>query len=136
MEQVTSTHQLDANSSSVIRALATHRFSNSDNEPVPVRHNLFIGSIGSANNKEALLSHGIEYIVSIGNGDRYSSVSDIVTSLNMSQLLIEIDDKSSSDFASHINQCVSFINTAFSNNGKVLVHCFQGKSRSAGILSI
>jgi hypothetical protein len=127
----------DKISCEVIRALATNRFSNLDNLPVAVRDNLFIGSIGAANNKDAIVDNGIGYIISIGNGDRYSSITtDVVESLNITHLLIEIEDKSSSDLSSRIEECVDFITRAFSNNGKVLVHCFQGKSRSAGNISL
>jgi protein-tyrosine phosphatase len=52
-----------------------------------------------------------------------------------SHLTIEIADKVDSDLTLHLSRCLIFIDEAgvgTSKAGGVLVHCFQGKSRSAG----
>jgi protein-tyrosine phosphatase len=44
-----------------------------------------------------------------------------------------LTDSHDDDISIHIAKCNDFIDAARAESGKVLVHCFQGKSRSVSI---
>ena len=63
-------------------------------------------------------------------------------------MFLEIDDKSSEDLSAHLDTAIAFIDRALAaatgarlpadkggHCGGVLIHCFQGKSRSAGVVA-
>ena len=90
-----------------------------------VINNLYIGDINSANDYNLLKSNGITHIVSC----QPAYVHDNITYHN-----VHIDDDIAVDIYSHFYNAVDFIDDALSNNGKVLVHCYAGISRSASII--
>ncbi|GBB88861.1 hypothetical protein RclHR1_15490003 [Rhizophagus clarus] len=49
-------------------------------------------------------------------------------------LKIDITDDPSSNISKHFHECINFIESAKSTNGRVYVHCLAGISRSASIV--
>jgi hypothetical protein len=50
-------------------------------------------------------------------------------------LVIDVSDVSSENLESHFERCLKFVARALLDGGKVLVHCFAGKSRSSTIVA-
>ena len=113
----------------IMRAVMIMRISKSDSAPIRIIPGLFIGSIGAAINKEAMLTKGITHVLCAAGGIKLYHPNDFV----YKQVLIA--DTPGSDMYSHLGSCCSFIGRAISSGGKVLVHCFAGKSRSATVLA-
>lgn len=90
-----------------------------------VINNLYIGDINGANDYNLLKDNGITHIVSCIP----AAVYDDIKYHN-----IRIDDYEFVDIYSHFYNAVDFIDDALCNNGKVLVHCYAGISRSACII--
>jgi predicted protein tyrosine phosphatase len=55
-------------------------------------------------------------------------------SKDIKHLHIEISDNSDSKIGDHLDRCIEFINKARDENGKILVHCRMGISRSATVV--
>ena len=113
-----------------------------DGEPVPIEYfwgttwrpwnaKLYIGSIGAAYDIGVLLELGITHVVSITTGDgkiypdhfEYHYIREIYGNGNEGGLY------------DHFDSSYDFIKSAIQSGGRVLVHCHQGLSRSATILS-
>ncbi len=60
-------------------------------------------------------------------------LSTRVWQLSMKHLLIDMPDMAEANLLPHFQQAVSFISSAIGSNGKVLVHCQAGVSRSASV---
>ena len=88
---------------------------------------LFIGSIGAAYNKEKLLQHGITHILCL------SEIIKMNFPESFTYLRIPMIDRIEYDITEDLDKIFEFITTAKENNGKILVHCYQGKSRSCAI---
>ncbi len=58
-------------------------------------------------------------------------LSTRVWQLSMKHMLIDMPDMAEANLLPHFQQAVSFISSAIGSNGKVLVHCQAGVSRSA-----
>lgn len=121
-------------SSKLLKAFATRRFAISDSELSEVIPSLFISSIGGAENADALQSCGITHVLSLGSADMLSRL-EIVNKLALTHLALELNDKADVDLSEVLPQSFNFISTCVKNGGKVLVHCFQGKSRSVGVVA-
>eukprot|EP01038_Epipyxis_sp_PR26KG_P004762 gene4762-6679_t len=92
---------------------------------------LYIGSIGSAYNKQSLLASGITHILCLS-----VRIKMLYPELFIYKR-INIVDKPDFDLPSVILQCLDFIHlshTLMPPNGKILVHCYQGKSRSVAVI--
>lgn len=120
-------------SSSLFRALATHRFAKADSEPAEVRPRLYVGSIGAAENIQTLQKLGVSHILSLGDKDMFSLLISTKEAA-LTNLQVTISDKASEDLSMHVEACTEFIDEGLSKGG-CLVHCFQGKSRSVGIVA-
>lgn len=136
-------------------AMVNLRFTIDDGHPVNIDGFpfLFIGSIGSAYHKENLLSAGITHILCL------SSIIHIRFPESFEYLRVPIRDQMDYDLSSDLSACIAFIDCAADSYleslelgtqnrseskdkavvetnqrfGKVLVHCYQGKSRSAAV---
>lgn len=94
---------------------------------------LYVGSIGSAYNLKALQHCGITHILCL---------SDVIKTQyehHFNYLRVPMKDQPDFDIAVSMQQCNEFITTAqlhvtaAGDKGKVLVHCYQGKSRSVAV---
>lgn len=88
--------------------------------------NLYLGSFSSALNHSELKQHGITHILSLVN----------VCPAYPDDFIYEVlpyRDSDDEDLSTHLTQSLSFIREGI-HNGKVLVHCFYGKSRSSSIV--
>lgn len=99
-----------------------------DSEPTRREPWLFLGSIGAAYNFNGLQSLGITHVVTCGLSLRPKYTD------TLQYHLIPIYDSADENIAQHFDGAYEFIESAFSSGGKVLIHCFAGKSRSTTVL--
>ena len=119
------------------RKLAILRQSKQDAElaPIGARDDLFIGSIGAARNVAALRAVGITHVVSAVSADDADFRAPGIAYLHC-----DVRDAPDEDLAAHFLRASDFIARALgsgdggSGSARVLVHCFQGKSRSASLV--
>lgn len=86
------------------------------------------------------LSVQITHVLSLGGADMLDKLRAPLHERGLKHLCVEMSDASTQDLTGHLETCLSFMATglaeANSNDlhggGGVFVHCFQGKSRSAG----
>ena len=77
---------------------------------------------------------GLERLVGIQSViNDMPELSTRVWKLSMKHLLIDMPDMVEANLLPHFQQAVSFISSAVGSNGKVLVHCQAGVSRSASV---
>lgn len=99
-----------------------------DQIPVEIRPNLYLGSIYAFKNHEFIKKTQITHILSVAAGSGQPP-EDVV------HLLIPLVDLPEERLDLALPQCLSFIEQALKSNGKkVLVHCMAGKSRSASVI--
>ena len=89
---------------------------------------LFLGDHFASESSYLLKRHGITHILSIGSG-LYPKYPHKFAYKWVSEL-----DSPETDLKQHFSQCHRFMNNAFVTEGKVLVHCYAGVSRSATIV--
>lgn len=65
--------------------------------------------------------------------NNHSDVSAQVQKLLLTHMVIDICDDEQANLLLHLEQAVQFIQTALAANGRVLVHCQAGVSRSASV---
>merc|ERR1712154_202491 len=101
-----------------------------DGIPSLIINGLYLGSIGAAKNLEWLKSNGITHILCVAGG---------IGSIYPKQFeykIVDIDDAPNEDITVHFEACYDFIESALQkDNGRVLVHCFAGMSRSVTVVS-
>jgi hypothetical protein len=91
---------------------------------------VFLGSINSSYDLDVLKSKGITHIISVILGYVPAYPDDF------KYLIINALDNENNSISDVFQSCNNFINHAlFEENGKVLIHCMAGRSRSATILS-
>jgi hypothetical protein len=116
--------------------LVNYRLSNVDGIPqvIPGFDYLAIGSIGAAYNYENLVKYGITHILCLSE----------VIKLRFPQIFqykrVCLSDKPRFDITPYLEECYLFINEAkhyrdpeTGKPGRILVHCYQGISRSTTI---
>lgn len=113
--------------------LANARLISNDGVPAELPHypGLFIGSLGAAYNLSALQAAGISHIVCV------SRVVRMKYPHHFTYHRIAVDDRMDANLDQHWAKAWAFIDTALSDDtapGKVLIHCYQGISRSTTIL--
>jgi protein-tyrosine phosphatase len=97
--------------------------------PLPGGTKLFVGSIGCVYNKQALVEHHISHIMCVCNSVRLLKYPD-----EFEYKRISIEDNADADIYNYFEEAISFIrNGIVGENGNVLVHCYQGKSRSVTV---
>jgi len=122
----------EVNTNRFLRALFVKNLSLSDNEVVPINGfetSLCIGSVASAYNYDTLVKNNITHILTCGQNMRAKFPQFF------SYKRVECVDLPDQDLMTYFEECFEFIDQAKSNNGKILIHCFAGRSRSATILT-
>ncbi len=89
---------------------------------------LYIGSESNAKNLEELSSEQIRYIVNV------TSHVPLYHSEQFQYCHLPADDTQKQNLLEYFDRAYSFIRNAIENNGKVLVHCVAGISRSPAIV--
>ena len=111
------------------KTLTTIQYYTNQNEftATEVYDNIYVGGIDSSMNKEELKKNNITHIISLING-YYEIYSDDFT-----YKIIHINDDSWVNIKQYFEECNKFIDDAIKNNGKILIHCKFGASRSITI---
>jgi atypical dual specificity phosphatase len=89
--------------------------------------NIYLGDLSASVKKDDLKKDGITHILSIFNGS-YSMWPDF----NYKHIHINDDPWVSID--KYFDSCYEFIDSATNVNGKILIHCIYGVSRSVTII--
>lgn len=113
----------------LMRAISTMNILKNDNLPVKILDNVYIGSIGAANNKEELTKLGITHIVTAAGGIKCSFPEDFKY-----HKLDNLLDSANANIRQFFDDTNKFIKEAVNNFGSVLVHCHAGISRSSTII--
>jgi hypothetical protein len=90
---------------------------------------LFISNFAAANCLQLMEGYGFTHIlvVAVELPEAFPG--------KFTYLKVEVDDKQDQDIRSYFEACHEFIDSAMrAKSGKLLVHCFQGISRSATIV--
>ena len=89
---------------------------------------IYLGSIDSVYDQKSLEEHGITHII--------SAVAGFVPPYpdKFKYIVINALDSLNTDLSENFDLCNDFIQKALNKNGKVLIHCIAGRSRSVTIL--
>jgi dual specificity phosphatase 12 len=96
------------------------------NEVIP---GLYIGNINSVYDIKKLKELGITHVISVLSGFEPPYPNDF------NYLVLDALDTVNTDLSLNFETTNDFINDAFDNFGKVLIHCMAGRSRSATIMA-
>ena len=88
---------------------------------------LIVGSVDAAMDKDLLSEHNVTHILSVAPMQHYQPPS------NMQHLSLDILDLPDTQLDQFYTEAFTFIDKAVESNGRVLVHCNAGVSRSAAI---
>uniref|UniRef100_A0A7S2WMZ6 Protein-serine/threonine phosphatase n=1 Tax=Rhizochromulina marina TaxID=1034831 RepID=A0A7S2WMZ6_9STRA len=118
----------------VLRQLAARRYSQIDNALSEVRPGIFVGSIGAVQNIQGRERAGITHVLSLLSRDSADNLGFLgATEVPSHHLLLSIDDKPGTDLVALLPEALDFVLRGQAVGG-VLVHCFQGKSRSVAVV--
>ncbi|KAH9927177.1 phosphatases II [Epithele typhae] len=92
---------------------------------------LFLGTIDAAISPRALADRRITHIVSVGS----EPIPADNPASGIRHLRIRVEDVDYADLLIHLPTACRFIHEAIGSGGVVLVHCVQGLSRSATVVS-
>lgn len=98
---------------------------------------IFIGDECSARDRTSLRQYKITHIVNAASGRGFGMVNTSASyyaDLNIKYLGIELSDLSVSDASRYFYSTADFIDEALQKQGKVLVHCLMGISRSSTLV--
>ncbi|KAH9182020.1 hypothetical protein AeNC1_016006 [Aphanomyces euteiches] len=109
--------------------MLTQKYLEQDNQPAQVLPNLFVGSVGAASNWESLCSLDITHILVAGE----TLALTFEESGRFEYLRISVSDTPSTRICDHFEKSNAFIDRGV-EKGRVLVHCFAGKSRSVSLV--
>ena len=110
-----------------VRIILALKHAKTDGQPSEIYSHLYLGSIGAAMNKNNLNRLGITHVLCVAD-----NIKPQFPAL-FTYKSIEILDTASSDVLAILPQCFEFIDQVADQGGKVLLHCFAGKSRSASV---
>lgn len=103
-----------------------------NNISIIIPDKLYLTNYIGASNLDALLSNNITHIINIT--DIIENYFETNTENNFTYLKIPIPDALHINITEYLKTTNKFIDNAIANGGRVLVHCFAGKSRSASIV--
>ncbi|KAJ9449300.1 Dual specificity protein phosphatase 1B [Diplonema papillatum] len=113
----------------LLREANASKYVAKDPTPGKVEEGLYVGSIGSVHSLEALQAKGITHVLSLGN---MTTNPHPLSALKWKG--INVSDTSGADLAAHFEQSHAFILEGMQEGG-ILVHCHQGKSRSVTVVA-
>jgi len=99
-----------------------HNFEFGANEIIP---NMYLGNVWDSCMKEDLQNLGVSHILTVATGAEPSYPDDFTYHC------VDIRDISGVDILIYFDEACNFIHEAITNGHTVLVHCMQGRSRSA-----
>ncbi|KAF7710355.1 dual specificity protein phosphatase family protein [Silurus meridionalis] len=97
--------------------------------------NLYIGNVALAQNRSALKKLGITHILNAAHAKQGSIGDESYYGADFVYYGIPAEDTGKFDISIHFRSATDFIHKALKKkNGKVLVHCIMGVSRSATLV--
>ena len=93
-----------------------------------ITDNIYLSDLASACNLFALKEIGITHVICV------VLAIDPIFPMEFEYLNIQARDIAEENLYQYFDECYDFIEDAISKNGKVLIHCAYGKSRSASIV--
>eukprot|EP00467_Chlorarachnion_reptans_P015656 CAMPEP_0114537794 /NCGR_PEP_ID=MMETSP0109-20121206/29771_1 /TAXON_ID=29199 /ORGANISM="Chlorarachnion reptans, Strain CCCM449" /LENGTH=399 /DNA_ID=CAMNT_0001721713 /DNA_START=1 /DNA_END=1200 /DNA_ORIENTATION=- len=93
---------------------------------------LWLGQLGAARNYEWLKKCGITHVCSV---TQWGQATRFHESKGITYHVIHIEDKPHCKILDHLDKAVEFIEENLANGKRVLVHCNQGRSRSATVMT-
>lgn len=114
----------------VFKGLVVLKLMKSDARPAYVggRRDLMIGSLGAAYNRPVLDCYGVTHVLTVGSNIR-PKFEDAFR-----YMIVPVKDTPSEDLGQHFNAAFEFIESAIAGGGRVLIHCFMGRSRSSTVV--
>lgn len=100
-----------------------------DNIPLKIIDNVYLGSIGAALCVENLKKYNITYILSAITDDSPGYKDHIKEYMSL-----KLKDQSETNILEKLEESNNFIQKAVNNKENILIHCFQGKSRSVTLI--
>lgn len=110
------------------QSLSKYWLSQNGFEANSIIDDLYLGSIDSVMDKTKLNELGVTHII--------SAIAGFIPPYpeKFKYLVVDALDSELSDLTECFDPCVEFIDNAVESNGKVLIHCMAGRSRSASIV--
>ncbi|KAG6903459.1 hypothetical protein C0995_005482 [Termitomyces sp. Mi166 len=96
-----------------------------------IDNRLFLGNILAARSTRSLTEHRITHILSVSNDPIPAELPES----GLRHMRIPVEDVDYEDILIHLPSACQFIEQALRSGGNVLVHCFQGISRSATVVA-
>jgi protein-tyrosine phosphatase len=100
--------------------------------PCHVHDHIFLGSEFIAGQLPVLQHLKITHVLNVTH--ECKNYFEESNEYKVSYHRFKIHDKESEDLLSGLKECLNFIDAAISKQGKVLIHCAQGRSRSPSIV--
>lgn len=94
-----------------------------------ITDNLFIGNFDAALDVEQLLKNRITHVLNLRSTTNRSLV-EMYDEHDITFAHVAMEDSILFDMRENINAAISFIQVALGNGGRVLIHCYKGKSRA------
>jgi len=116
----------------LLRSMAIAHFIKTDKKLHEIIPGLYLGSCGAAYNQTGIEAAGITHILCIAT-NIMSGIQSHNKELDLKYLEVAIDDKPTTRITEQFDECFEFMEEGLREGG-VLVHCFQGKSRSSTVI--
>lgn len=110
----------------LVKAFATTKKLKEDAVPAEILPGVYLGSIGAANNVQALQALGVTHVLTVAQGLNPPHPSAF------RYKCVAVLDSPDQDLTPFFEECLEFMEEG-RRCGGVLVHCFAGRSRSATV---